>query len=86
MSDDLMDQAAVDLAAAARQGSVTAVALAEASLARIAARDAEVEAWAYLDRDLVLANALRLAHFLRMPIEEIWALWDETTGTKGTRN
>ena len=40
MSDDLMDQAAVDLAAAARQGSVTAVALAEASLARIAARDA----------------------------------------------
>lgn len=33
-----------------------------------------------------LANALRLAHFLRMPIEEIWALGDETTGTKGTRN
>ena len=60
MSDDHMDQTAVDLAAAARQGSVSAVALAEASLARIAARDAEVEAWAYLDRARVLEQAIAL--------------------------
>ena len=50
-------RSARDLAAALRDGALTAVALTEACLARIEALEPDVHAWAFLDRDLALAQA-----------------------------
>lgn len=43
-----------------RSGAVSATALAQACIARIAARDAEVRAWAWFDADAALRDAARL--------------------------
>ncbi len=48
---------ATEIVAAIRAGRTTAVAVAEDCLAHIAATDAAVEAWAFLDADLVLQQA-----------------------------
>ena len=48
-----------DAVRATTVGDLTARALAEANLARIAATDADIEAWAHLDPDRVLARAER---------------------------
>ncbi len=50
-----------DAAAAIAAGTLTATALAESCLARIAARDAEVRAWVTLEADRVLDEARRRA-------------------------
>ncbi|MDR3476259.1 MAG: amidase [Devosia sp.] len=57
MGEDLADRRAGELAARLQRGELTAVALATACLARIAAREPAIEAWAYLDRERVLADA-----------------------------
>lgn len=48
---------AAEAAAAIRSGTLTSRALVTACLERIAERDGTVRAWAYLDPDLVLAQA-----------------------------
>jgi Asp-tRNA(Asn)/Glu-tRNA(Gln) amidotransferase A subunit family amidase len=50
---------AVEAALAIRSGHLSIVQLAEACLARIAARP-DIKAWAYIDRALVLEGARRL--------------------------
>lgn len=60
MTEDLVERRAGDLAALLRRGDVTASDLAAACLARIDAREPEIEAWAYLDRDRVRADAAAL--------------------------
>ncbi|ARO13408.1 hypothetical protein BVG79_00048 [Ketogulonicigenium robustum] len=57
MADDLTQLSACDAAAAIASRAITARALAEAYLARIAQRDAAVRAWTYLDAAQVLAAA-----------------------------
>jgi len=54
---ELADRSASDLLADLRSGTLAAATLASACLDRIAAREPEVEAWAYLDRERVLAEA-----------------------------
>ena len=58
--DPLLTLSAREAAAAIAAGQLTARRLAEACLARIAAREPEVQAWAFLDPDHVLAEADRL--------------------------
>jgi Asp-tRNA(Asn)/Glu-tRNA(Gln) amidotransferase A subunit family amidase len=48
---------ATQAAARLREGSATSVELVEHCLARIAARDSQVNAWAFVDRDTALAQA-----------------------------
>lgn len=48
---------ATEAAAGLQAGTLTAEALARACLARIAARDADVQAWAHFDADRVIADA-----------------------------
>ncbi len=48
----------MEAAALMAAGKLTAVALAEHCLARVAAREKDVEAWAYIDRDHVMAQAM----------------------------
>ncbi len=57
---DLSQLSASQAAAALRSGALTVERLAMACLDRIEVRDADIRAWAYLDRDLVLANARAL--------------------------
>lgn len=59
-NQDLHLLTATELVSAAVEGSVTAVEIAKACLARVAARDAEVGAFQYIDPDYVLAQAARL--------------------------
>ena len=63
MADDAFNAptrlSATEIALLIRNGDLTVVQLAEACLARIGARP-EIKAWAYIDRDLVLAEARRL--------------------------
>src|SRR5258707_15839496 len=51
------DLSAVEAAAAIRAGRLSATALVRSCLDRIAARDASVHAWAFLDPDLAVAAA-----------------------------
>lgn len=63
---------ALDAAAAIADGALTAEVLAEACLARIAARDDEVGAWEALDSDAVLAEArVRDGEAARSPLHGI---------------
>ena len=48
----------MEAAALMAAGKLTAVALAEHCLARVAAREKDVQAWAYIDRDNVMAQAI----------------------------
>jgi Asp-tRNA(Asn)/Glu-tRNA(Gln) amidotransferase A subunit family amidase len=57
MMDDLTALSACEAVARIASGRLTATALVEALLARIAAREATVRAWAHLDPDLALAQA-----------------------------
>jgi Asp-tRNA(Asn)/Glu-tRNA(Gln) amidotransferase A subunit family amidase len=57
---ELPDRPATDLLAELRSGELSATALATACLERIAAREPEIEAWTYLDRAKVLAEAQTL--------------------------
>lgn len=60
MKVDLADLSAAELAPKLARGEVRAVELVEACLARISARDGEIEAWAYIDPDHALAQAKSL--------------------------
>ncbi|ABV95152.1 amidase [Dinoroseobacter shibae DFL 12 = DSM 16493] len=62
MSDrsDLPDLSLQQMSAALRTGEVTALALLDAHLDRIAARDPSVKAWAWLDPDQARAQAIAL--------------------------
>jgi len=59
MTGDPADFSAADAAAAIRAGRLTATALTEACLARIAELDPEVQAWTHLDPDHALDQARR---------------------------
>jgi hypothetical protein len=48
---------ATEAAAKLRDGSATSVELVEHCLARIAAREPDVQAWVYVDRDIALDQA-----------------------------
>lgn len=60
MTADLADLTAAELAPRLAGGEVRAAELIEACLARIAERDADIEAWAYLDPDHARAQARSL--------------------------
>ncbi len=55
--DDLADLGALELAARLGEGATTSVAVVEACLARIAAREPQLRAWAFLDPVRALAEA-----------------------------
>lgn len=54
---DLADISAVDAVVQLKEGGIKSVDLVEACLARIDAREADVQAWAHLDREFALAQA-----------------------------
>ncbi len=54
---DPLARSATSLLADLRAGSLSAVELVEACLDRIAALEPDIQAWAYLDRNLALAQA-----------------------------
>ena len=59
MSDNFLlnERSATDLAAGIKAGEITSVALVQACLDRIDAREPVVKAWVYIDAELVLAQA-----------------------------
>ena len=69
---------ATEAVAAFKSGALTVTAYAESLLARIAARDATVKAWAHLDPAAVLAEAKRLDALDELPA----VLWGED-GARG---
>lgn len=79
---------ATRIAESTRSGKLTVTAVAEAFLARIASRDAAVEAWAWLDRDAVLAQAFRLdqvemrgpLHGVPIALKDVFDTHDMPTG------
>ena len=60
MGDDLFRLTAAALNAKLHDGEITAEQLARACLARIAAREADVRAWSYVDPDTVIRQAREL--------------------------
>src|SRR6266436_2220362 len=60
MVDDICRLTAAALSAKLRDGEITAEQLARACLARIAAREADVRAWSYVDPDAVIRQAREL--------------------------
>ena len=58
MPQPLHQLTATEIVRAIAAGKATATAVAESCLARIAAREPEVGAWEFLDRDLVLRQAM----------------------------
>src|SRR4051794_21950026 len=60
MVDDLCRLTADALSARLRDGEITAEQLARACLVRIAAREADVRAWSYVDPDAVIRQAREL--------------------------
>ena len=59
-SNSMEAMTALDIAKAIEQGTLTCEAVAEACLARIAAREPQVHAWTIVDREQTLARARRL--------------------------
>ena len=57
MVDDLCRLTADALSARLRDGEITTELLARACLVRIAAREADVRAWSYVDPDAVIRHA-----------------------------
>ncbi len=60
MVDDICRLTAAALSAKLRDGEITAEQLARTCLARIAAREADVRAWSYVDPDAVIRQAREL--------------------------
>ena len=60
MVDDLCRMTASALSARLRDGEITTELLARACLVRIAAREADVRAWSYVDPDAVIRQAREL--------------------------
>ena len=60
MVEDLCRLTAEALSARLRDGEITAEQLARACLVRIAAREADVRAWSYVDPDAVIRQAREL--------------------------
>ena len=60
MVDDICRLTAAALSAKLRDGEITAEQLARSCLARIAAREADVRAWSYVDPDAVIRQAREL--------------------------
>src|SRR5437870_4665117 len=60
MVDDISRLTAAALSAKLRDGEITAEQLARTCLARIAAREADVRAWSYVDPDAVIRQAREL--------------------------
>ncbi len=54
---DLLKTTAIDAVGAMREGALTSAALVEACLERIAERDGDLRAWAFVDPDLALSQA-----------------------------